>query len=125
VVSVHSVVSWDFAAGILPGWHSTIFAPYFVAGAIHSGLAMVLTLLIPMRKLFHLEKLIKIRDFELAAQTMILTTLIIAYAYAIEPFIAWMSGDTIERQFSNWRFTGESDLWLDRAHGVAGCAIRD
>jgi molybdopterin-containing oxidoreductase family membrane subunit len=111
VVSVHSVVSWDFAAGILPGWHSTIFAPYFVAGAIHSGLAMVLTLLIPMRKLFHLEKLIKIRDFELAAQTMILTTLIIAYAYAIEPFIAWMSGDTIERQFSNWRFTGEL-FWM-------------
>lgn len=107
VVSVHSVVSWDFAAGIIPGWHSTIFAPYFVAGAIHSGLAMVLTLLIPMRKFFHLEKLIKIKDFELAAQTMILTTLIIAYSYVLEPFIAWMSGNDIERQFSNWRFTGQ------------------
>ena len=55
VISVHSVVSWDFALGIVPGWHSTIFAPYFVAGAIHSGLAMVLVLLIPMRKIFRFE----------------------------------------------------------------------
>jgi molybdopterin-containing oxidoreductase family membrane subunit len=107
VVSVHSVVSWDFAAGILPGWHSTIFAPYFVAGAIHSGLAMVLTLLIPLRKIFKLENLIKPQHFDMVAQTMIVTTLIIAYAYVVEPFIAWLSGETIERQFIWWRFTGE------------------
>jgi molybdopterin-containing oxidoreductase family membrane subunit len=106
VVSVHSVVSWDFATGILPGWHSTIFAPYFVAGAIHSGLAMVITLLIPLRKLFHLENLIKPQHFDLVAQTMIVTTLVIAYSYVAEPFTSWLSGVTIERQFSYWRLTG-------------------
>ena len=68
VVSVHSVVSWDFAMSILPGWHSTIFAPYFVAGAIFSGLAMVITLLIPLRKLLGIEEYITIRHFENLAQ---------------------------------------------------------
>ena len=58
VISVHSVVSWDFAVSVVPGWHTTIFAPYFVAGAIHSGFAMVLTLFIPLRKIFHVEDLI-------------------------------------------------------------------
>ncbi len=106
VISVHSVVSWDFAMGILPGWHTTIFAPYFVAGAIHSGLAMVLTLLIPLRKLLGLERLITIRHFESVAQTMIVTTLIVGYAYMIEPFISWYSGDLFERQFAWWRATG-------------------
>ncbi len=73
VVSVHSVVSWDFAMSLLPGWHTTIFAPYFVAGAIHSGLAMVLVLLIPLRKLLHLERLITIDHFASVAKTMIVT----------------------------------------------------
>jgi molybdopterin-containing oxidoreductase family membrane subunit len=106
VVSVHSVVSWDFAMGVLPGWHTTIFAPYFVAGAIHSGLAMVLTLLIPMRRLLRLERLITIDHFRAVAETMIVTTLIVGYAYAIEPFMAWYSGDVFEQQFAWWRLTG-------------------
>jgi Ni/Fe-hydrogenase subunit HybB-like protein len=106
VVSVHSVVSWDFAAGILPGWHSTLFAPYFVAGAIHSGLAMVLTLLIPLRKLLHLEDIIQRRHFEDVALLMIVTTLIVGYSYVIEIFMAWHSGDTFEVQFAWWRLSG-------------------
>lgn len=106
VVSVHSVVSWDFAVANLPGWHTTIFAPYFVAGAIHSGLAMVLTLVIPMRRLLKLERVITVDHFEAVAQTMIVTTLIVAYAYVIEPFISWYSGDLYEQQFALWRATG-------------------
>lgn len=106
VVSVHSVVSWDFAVGILPGWHTTIFAPYFVAGAIHSGLAMVLTLLIPMRRLLRLEGLINPDHFDSIAQTMLVTTLIVGYAYVVEPFISWYSGDVFEQQFALWRATG-------------------
>lgn len=106
VISVHSVVSWDFAVGLLPGWHSTIFAPYFVAGAIHSGLAMVLTLLIPLRRVLHLKEVITINQFDSLARTMIVTTLIVGYAYIIEPFIAWYSGDIFETQFAWWRATG-------------------
>jgi Ni/Fe-hydrogenase subunit HybB-like protein len=106
VISVHSVVSWDFATGIIPGWHSTLFPPYFVAGAIHSGLAMVLTLLIPMRKLLHLESVIQPKHFEDVALTMIVTTLIIGYSYAIELFMAWYSGSIFETQFAYWRLTG-------------------
>jgi molybdopterin-containing oxidoreductase family membrane subunit len=108
VVSVHSVVSWDFATGILPGWHTTIFPPYFVAGAIHSGLAMVLTLVIPMRKLLRLEAVITRKHLEDIARTIIVTTLIVGYAYVIEPFIAWYSGEHFEQQFAWWRATG----WL-------------
>ncbi len=109
VVSVHSVVSWDFATSLLPGWHSTLFAPYFVAGAIHSGLAMVLTLLIPGRKLLHLENIIQRKHFNDVALVMIVTTLIIAYSYAIELFMAWYSGDIFERQFAEWRLSGQ--IW--------------
>jgi Ni/Fe-hydrogenase subunit HybB-like protein len=106
VISVHSVVSWDFAVSLLPGWHSTIFAPYFVAGAIHSGLAMVLTLMIPMRRLLHLENVITPKHFEAAALTMLATTAIVGYAYIVEPFMAWYSGDIFERQFMSFRATG-------------------
>jgi len=109
VVSVHSVVSWDFATAILPGWHSTLFAPYFVAGAIHSGLAMVLTLLIPMRRLLHLENILQPRHFNDVALVMIVTTLIIGYSYVMELFMAWYSGDLFEQQFAQWRLTGS--LW--------------
>ncbi len=80
VISVHSVVSWDFALGIVPGWHTTIFAPYFVAGAIHSGLAMVLTLMIPMRKIFHYEDIITMDVLENVAKTIIFTGLIVMFA---------------------------------------------
>jgi Ni/Fe-hydrogenase subunit HybB-like protein len=105
VISVHSIVSWDFAMANLPGWHTTIFAPYFVAGAIHSGLAMVLVLLIPMRKLFNLHRLITIEHFDAVARTMIVTALIVAYAYLLEPFIAWYSGDIYEKQYAWYRAT--------------------
>ena len=110
VVSVHSVVSWDFAMTILPGWHTTIFAPYFVAGAIFSGLAMVITLLIPLRKLLKLEEYITIHHFENLAKMIILTSLIVGYAYLTEFFIAWYSGSVFEqgtfydRVFGQYRF---------------------
>ncbi|MBI2842329.1 MAG: polysulfide reductase NrfD [Armatimonadetes bacterium] len=106
VISVHSVVSWDFAMSILPGWHTTIFAPYFVAGAIHSGLAMVITLLVPLRKVLGLERLITLRHLESMAQLMIFTGLIVGYAYVTEAFISWYSGDKFERQFVVWRAMG-------------------
>ncbi len=98
VISVHSVVSWDFALAIIPGYHSTIFAPYFVAGAIHSGLAMVLTLLIPLRRIFRLESIITTDTFEKIAKTSIAMALIVGYSYVVEPFIAWYSGSVFERQ---------------------------
>ena len=114
VISVHSVVSWDFAISLLPGWHSLIFPPYFVAGAIHSGLAMVLTLLIPMRKLLHLERLIHPHHFEMLAKTIILTTTILGYAYAMEVFVAWYSGDVFEWELFKWRLFGSAGwmYWL-------------
>jgi Ni/Fe-hydrogenase subunit HybB-like protein len=96
VVSVHSVVSWDFAMAITPGWHSTIFAPYFVAGAIFSGLAMVITLLIPLRVLLHLEDYITIHHFECLAKLIIPTSLIVSYAYVTEFCIAWYGGSGFE-----------------------------
>jgi molybdopterin-containing oxidoreductase family membrane subunit len=106
VISVHSVVSWDFALSIVPGWHSTIFAPYFVAGAIHSGLAMVITLLIPLRRIYKLEHLITMRILENLAKTIILTSLIVTYSYAVEYFMAWYSGNMAERDTFIWRAIG-------------------
>lgn len=106
VLSVHTVVSFDFAISILPGWHTTIFPPYFVAGAVYSGFAMVLTLAIPTRKWFHLEDIITLRHLEAAAKVMLGTGLIVAYGYSMEAFISWYSGNTYER-FMYWnRITG-------------------
>jgi molybdopterin-containing oxidoreductase family membrane subunit len=107
VISVHSVVSWDFALGIVPGWHTTIFAPYFVAGAIHSGLAMVLTLMIPLRKIFKYEKIITMHVLESVAKTIVLTGLIVGFAYGTEFFIAWYSHNPVEMYIFNWRATGD------------------
>ena len=114
VISVHSVVSWDFALGIVPGWHTTIFAPYFVAGAIHSGLAMVLTLMIPIRKIFHYEKIITMEVLENVAKTIILTGLIVGFAYATEFFIAWYSHNPAEMEIFRYRPTGDYALgfWI-------------
>jgi molybdopterin-containing oxidoreductase family membrane subunit len=106
VISVHSVVSWDFAVGIVPGWHETIFPPYFVAGAIHSGLAMVLTLLIPLRSVLRLKAIIQPHHLEEVAKLIIVTGLIMLYAYAVEPFMAWYGGDLFERQSMILRATG-------------------
>jgi len=97
VLSVHSVVSWDFAMAIVPGWHATIFAPYFVAGAIFSGCGMVITILVPLRKAFHLERYIQVRHFENLAKLCLLTSSIVGYAYITEYFVAWYSGNPIER----------------------------
>ena len=97
VLSVHSVVSWDFAMSIVPGWHTTIFAPYFVAGAIFSGVAMVITLAVPMRKYFGLEKYLTVKHFEAMAKLCLLTGSIVLYAYLVEYFLAWYSGEPPER----------------------------
>jgi molybdopterin-containing oxidoreductase family membrane subunit len=97
VVSVHSVVSFDFASGILPGWHTTVFPPYFVAGAIYSGFAMVLTLAIPLRAAFGLEDFITARHLQNMAKVMLATGLIVAYGYLIEIFLAWYSNDPYEK----------------------------
>ena len=106
VLSVHTVVSFDFAAGIVPGWHATIFPPYFVAGAIYAGFAMVLTLAIPLRKAYGLEDFITLRHIENMAKVMLATSLIVAYGYTMEAFMGWYSGNTYER-FMIWnRMTG-------------------
>ncbi len=107
VISVHSVVSWDFALAVVPGWHTTIFAPYFVAGAIHSGLAMVLTLMIPLRRIFRYEAIITLNVLENVAKTIVLTGLIVGLAYATEYFIAWYSHNPVEWESFRWRATGE------------------
>jgi molybdopterin-containing oxidoreductase family membrane subunit len=97
VVSVHSVVSFDFTVGIIPGWHSTIFPPYFVAGAIFSGFAMVLTLMLPLRYFYNLRDFITLRHVENMAKIVLATGLIVAYGYAIEAFIAWYGGNHYEK----------------------------
>jgi Ni/Fe-hydrogenase subunit HybB-like protein len=106
VVSVHTVVSFDFATGIVPGWHATIFPPYFVAGAIYAGFAMVLTLSIPLRKFYGLEDFITLRHLENMAKVMMATGLVVAYGYTMEAFFGWYSGSPTER-FMVWnRMTG-------------------
>ncbi|MGA1235744.1 MAG: NrfD/PsrC family molybdoenzyme membrane anchor subunit [Limisphaerales bacterium] len=97
VLSVHSIVSLDFAVSQLPGWHTTIFPPYFVAGAIFSGFGMVLTLLIPLRKLCKLEDIITMRHIDLMCKVTLATGSIVGYAYLMELFIAWYSGSPYER----------------------------
>lgn len=107
VISVHSIVSWDFAMTIVPGWHSTIFAPYFVAGAIHSGLAMVILLVIPLRRLFNLYDYLTPRHLENVAKLMLLTSLILAYSYGTEFFVAWYSQNQFEQGLFWFRVFGE------------------
>ena len=96
VLSVHSVVSFDFAVSVLPGWHATIFPPYFVAGAIYSGFAMVMTLAIPLRKFYGLEGFITMRHIHNMTKVMLATGMIVAYGYANEAFFAWFSGNPYE-----------------------------
>ena len=96
VLSVHSIVSFDFATSQLPGWHTTIFPPYFVAGAVFSGFAMVLTLLIIARKIFNLEKFITIRHLENMNKFILATGTMVGYAYAMEFFMAWYSANQYE-----------------------------
>jgi molybdopterin-containing oxidoreductase family membrane subunit len=109
VVSVHTVVSFDFAVALVPGWHSTIFPPYFVAGAIYSGFAMVLTLAIPLRKVYGLEDFITLRHLKNMAEVMLATGLIVAYGYLMEAFMSWYSGNPYERY-----------MMMNRAFGAYG-----
>ena len=97
VISVHTVVSFDFAIGIVPGWHATIFPPYFVAGAIYAGFAMVLLLAIPLRAAFGLEDFITMRHLQNMGKVMLATGLIVFYGYLMEFFFAWYSGSHMER----------------------------
>ncbi|MFP3559520.1 NrfD/PsrC family molybdoenzyme membrane anchor subunit, partial [Paraburkholderia sp. SIMBA_049] len=106
VISVHSVVSLDFAIGNTPGYHSTIFPPYFVAGALFSGFAMVLTLAIPLRYFFGLEDFITQRHLANAAKIMLATSLIVVYGYGTEIFTAFYSGDPFEQYMTVNRWLG-------------------
>jgi Ni/Fe-hydrogenase subunit HybB-like protein len=106
VISVHSVISFDFAIGIIPGWHATIFPPYFVAGAIYAGFAMVLLLAIPLRKAYGLQDFITSRHLQNMAKIMLATGLIVGYGYMVEAFMGWYSGNKYE-QYAIWnRMTG-------------------
>ena len=111
VLSVHSVVSFDFATSQLPGWHTTIFPPYFVAGAIFGGFAMVVVLAIPARQFFGLKKIITMKHLELMAKVILGTGMLVGYAYAMEMFVAWYSGAMFEqfaflnRAFGNYAWS--------------------
>jgi Ni/Fe-hydrogenase subunit HybB-like protein len=106
VLSVHTVVSFDFSVGQLPGWHATIFPPYFVAGAIYAGFAMVLTLALPLRAVFNLKDFITDRHLQNMAKVMLATGLIVLYGYCLEIFMAWYSGSTYEMFTFKNRITG-------------------
>jgi len=106
VLSVHTVVSFDFAIGIIPGWHATVFPPYFVAGAIYAGFAMVLTIAIPLRRIYSMQDFITMRHIDLMAQVMLWTGLFVAYGYAVEAFMAWYSGSIFELGMLDTRFFG-------------------
>ena len=106
VVSVHTVVSFDFSIGIIPGWHATIFPPYFVAGAIYGGFAMVLTIAIPLRAVYRLEDFVTLRHLQNMAKILLATGLIVGYGYMIEIFMAWYSGNPYEKFTVVNRMTG-------------------
>jgi molybdopterin-containing oxidoreductase family membrane subunit len=106
VLSVHSIVSFDFAVSQLPGWHSTIFPPYFVAGAIFSGFGVVLALMVPLRTLCHLEDIVTVRHVELMGKLVLATGSIVGYAYGMEFCIAWYSGNPYELAAFKYRATG-------------------
>src|SRR4029077_16015999 len=106
VLSVHSVVSLDFAVSLVPGWHTTFFPPYFVAGAIYSGFAMVLMLAIPFRYLYGMQDFITLRHLQNAAKVMLATGMIVAYAYGLEMFLGWYSQDKYELAMVSNRLHG-------------------
>jgi len=106
VLSVHTIVSLDFAAGIIPGWHSTIFPPYFVAGAVYSGFAMVLVLIIPIRRLYKLKDFVSSKHLDNMAKVMLASGMIVAYGYLMEIFYAWYSATSYEQYIVENRFSG-------------------
>jgi molybdopterin-containing oxidoreductase family membrane subunit len=120
VVSVHTVVSFDFAVSVLPGWHATVFPPYFVAGAVFSGFAMVVTLLVPLRKIYHLEDLITVRHFDIMAKILLTTGLMVVYGYLTETFIGWYSGSIYDLAMLENRFTGPYALIV---WGLVACNV--
>ncbi len=106
VVSVHTVVSFDFAISQVPGWHTTVLPPYFVAGAVFSGFAMVVTLLVPLRKIYHIEGLITLKHFDVMGKILLTTGLIVGYGYFTEFFTGYYGGNTYEVSMMNYRLTG-------------------
>jgi Ni/Fe-hydrogenase subunit HybB-like protein len=106
VLSVHTVVSFDFAVAVLPGWHATIFPPYFVAGAVYAGFAMVLTLLLPMRRIYNLYDFITERHMDNMAKVTLVTGLIVFYGYIMEAFFGWFSANEFEAYMIHNRMTG-------------------
>jgi molybdopterin-containing oxidoreductase family membrane subunit len=111
VLSVHTVVSFDFAIAIVPGWHATIFPPYFVAGAIYSGFAMVLVLAIPIRHFYGLEDFVTLRHLQNCGKIMLATGLMTAYGYASEAFMGWYGGNNYDK-FVSWnRLHGPYAPW--------------
>jgi molybdopterin-containing oxidoreductase family membrane subunit len=106
VVSVHTIVSFDFAVSVLPGWHATIFPPYFVAGALYGGFAMVMTIAIPIRKFYELEDFITMRHLDNMARVMLASGLVVAYGYMMETFMAWYGGNPYEEFMILNRFHG-------------------
>lgn len=106
VISVHTVVSFDFAIALIPGWHATVFPPYFVAGAIYAGFAMVLTLAIPIRAIYKLEDFITGRHLRNMAMVMLATGLIVTYGYCMEIFMAWYGGNPTEMYMITNRMVG-------------------
>jgi len=111
VLSVHSVVSFDFSIALLPGWHSTIFPPYFVAGAIYSGFAMVLNLLLPIRKIYGLENLVTERHLNAMGCVLLATCWMVTYGYMMEAFMAWYSGEVFDRYMMFNRAFGPTYGW--------------
>ena len=103
---MHTIVSFDFALSLVPGWHATIFPPYFVAGAIYAGFAMVITLAVPLRAVFKLHDFITQRHMDNMAKVMLATGLVVAYGYGIEIFTAWYSGNDFEEFMIHNRMTG-------------------
>ena len=97
VVSVHTIVSFDFATSVIPGWHSTLFPPYFVTGAIFSGLAMVIMLMVPLRVLCGFKDVITTHHLENMCKLIVATSLLIGYAYGVELFAAWYGGSKVEQ----------------------------
>lgn len=114
VISVHTIVSFDFAVGIIPGWHATIFPPYFVAGAVYAGFAMVLTLAIPLRAIYNLHDFITMQHLRNMGMVVLATGLIVVYGYMMEIFMAWYGGNPYEEYMITNRMTGPyaTQYWM-------------
>jgi molybdopterin-containing oxidoreductase family membrane subunit len=121
VLSVHTVVSFDFATSVVPGWHTTIFPPYFVAGAIFGGFAMVLTLMIPARRIYGLHDLLTMKHIDNMSKIILLTGSIVGYAYLMELFIAWYSGSNYEYDAFRWRVLYGPATWA--YYGMFFCNV--